>query len=421
MAFRSECIDCMNKAIVTAASGARDAYQVPLALYEAGLLARHVTDFYSPDILADRPFYLPRTMANKLAKRHADGLPSRLVRSSRLLASRRLLRGLIPPLQRRWQGDQEPIGLTALRHARSHNAALLMYAGYAYSAFVAEERSARPRGLVQYHPHIRDSAHILRSDICRYPCLDDSLSQIERDSEDPTNLSELQIADKIVCCSTFTAKTCISLGINPAKITVVSYGAPSVGLRSGEARRRQVETCRFLFVGSGIHRKGLHHLLLAWRQANLSNSQLTIISRRIDPQIRINFDPGDNVLWLSSVSDSGLASMYESSDIFVMPSLIEGFGYVYLEAMAHGCFCIGTPNTALPDLLSHSSGAGCVVPAASPSLLADALREAEALALTGQLDRHAIANQASHFTWERFRGEIAAVGRDLVGSARIKP
>jgi len=404
----------MKKTIVTAASGARDAYQVPLALHESGLLASHITDFYTPDFFSGQLLNMPKEISAKLAKRRADGLPSHKVHPSRLLASRRLLQSMIPPLRGRWNGDQESIGLTALRHARSHNSALLMYAGYAYSPFKAEDQGERPRGLIQYHPHIRDSANILRSDISRYPCLGDALSQLETDAEDPTNLPELEIANRIVCCSTFTAKTCISLGIDPSKIRIVSYGMPSVSYCPDGVDRQKVKTCRFLFVGSGIHRKGLHHLLLAWRQAKLAHSTLTIVSRRIDPQIRNNFDPGDNVLWLSSVSDSDLTSMYESSDIFVMPSLIEGFGYVYLEAMARGCFCIGTFNTALPDLISHSSGSGFVVPAASPSLLANSLRESEALAIEGRLDRSGIIKQASRFTWQRFRDEIAAVGRDLV-------
>jgi glycosyltransferase involved in cell wall biosynthesis len=410
----------MNTTVVTAASGARDAYQVPLALQESGLLACHVTDFYTPDLFSGRFLDFLDGISSKFAKRRADGLPSHKVHLSRSLASRRLLQGMIPPLRSRWQGDQESIGLTALRQARSHNAALFMYAGYAYSAFIAENHGERPRGLIQYHPHIRDSANILRSDILRYPCLSDSLSQIESDARDLTNLPELEIANQIVCCSTFTAKTCISLGIKAEKITIVPYGSPSVDLLPCLVARKRPEMCRFLFVGSGIHRKGLHHLLLAWRQANLSSSQLTIVSRRIDPQIRQNFDPGDNVLWLSSVGDSDLFSMYESSDVLVMPSLIEGFGYVYLEAMARGCFCIGTYNTALPDLLAHSSLAGCIVPAASPSLLAIALKEAEGLALEGSLDRNAIIKRASRFTWERFRNEISAVGKELVRSPSIE-
>ena len=403
--------------IVTAASGARDSYQIPIALYEAGLLAQHVTDFYTPDLLSGRLKLFPYVLSSKLAKRHVESLPSSKVHNSRLLASRQLLQRLVPPLRGRWQGDQESIGLSALRQAKRHQAALLMYAGYAYSAFKAEAYNARPRGLVQYHPHVRECADILRADIRRYPCLSESLDQIERDMLDQTNLPELEISNQIICASSFTAKTCVSLGISPGKVKIIPYGSPFVSLPPSGVDRLKSGPCSFLFVGSGIHRKGLHHLLLAWKHAKLSGSRLTIVSRRIDPQIRLNFDPGDNVSWLSSVNDSDLPAIYEASDVFVMPSLVEGFGYVYLEAMAHGCFCIGSPNTALPDLLTQSTGAGCIVPAAEPLLLAVALQDVEASALAGRLDRQTIALQASRFTWESFRMEIANVGRDLVGLA----
>ena len=39
-----------------------------------------------------------------------------------------------------------------------------------------------------------------------------------------------------------------------------------------------------------------------------------------------------------------------------MPSLVEGFGQVYLEALAEGTPILGTKNTALPDLGGEEDG-----------------------------------------------------------------
>ena len=39
-----------------------------------------------------------------------------------------------------------------------------------------------------------------------------------------------------------------------------------------------------------------------------------------------------------------------------MPSLVEGFGQVYLEALAQGCPVLGTSNTGLPDLGDEVDG-----------------------------------------------------------------
>lgn len=397
--------------LVTAAAGRRDDYQVPIALSEAGLLASHVTDVYMPDALVPLLRQLG-ARGSRLLRRHSPLLPSRLVHPSARLAVRRAAATLAPPLRVRLRGDQDPISWSALRQARRHHAGLLLYAGYAYRAFTAEPRSARRRGLIQYHPHIRASAAILRADAERHPFIRAALAQLSRDEQDPTNLPELEIAELVICNSSFTAATCRSLGIDASKLLVIPYGidplpapqpstAPLRNPSAGDSCR-----CRFLFVGSGIQRKGLHHLLLAWKQAGLKHSQLTIVSRWIDPQIRSAIDPGDQVLWLNSVSNRQLDRLYRQSDVLVMPSLIEGFGYVYLEAMARGCFCIGTANTGLPDVATPESAV--VIPAGDREQLVAALQMAELRSHQGAFDRAAIAAAGAARRWRDFRADVVA-------------
>ena len=45
-----------------------------------------------------------------------------------------------------------------------------------------------------------------------------------------------------------------------------------------------------------------------------------------------------------------------------MPSLVEGFGQVYLEALAQGCPVLGTANTCLPDLGGEADAIFLVTP-----------------------------------------------------------
>jgi len=402
---------------VTAAAGRRDDYQVPIALAEAGLLGCHVTDFYVPDVLVP----LLENMGHqgqRLLRRHTSKLPSRLVHASRRLAMRHLAGSLIAPLRSRLASDQDPISWGALRQARQRHAGLLLYAGYAYQAFSAEPRNARPRGLIQYHPHIRDSAAILRADAKRYPFIRTALQELESDEQDPTNQPELEIADLVICNSSFTAATCQCLGITERKLLVIPYGIDPLPPAAPSTEPFQFPTtgkswkCRFLFVGSGIQRKGLHHLLLAWKQADLKHSQLSIVSRWIDPEIQEAIDPGDNVVWRQSVSNHELDYIYRQSDVFVLPSLIEGFGYVYLEAMARGCFCIGTPNTGLPDIGDDDSR--LLVPIHELKLLTLALREAEDRRTQNQLDRRHIALTASKRSWSDFRRDVARAANSLL-------
>jgi glycosyltransferase involved in cell wall biosynthesis len=93
-----------------------------------------------------------------------------------------------------------------------------------------------------------------------------------------------------------------------------------------------------------------------------------------------------------------------------MPSLVEGFGQVYLEALSHGLPVLGTPNTCLPDLGTPADGVN-TVEAGDVGALARELARLEGLLGGGSIvqpaRRRAIA--AARFTWAGFRRRITAI------------
>ena len=396
--------------IVTAAAGRRDGYQVPVALAEAGLLDAHVTDRYLPDAIAPFVGTIARSsgirLLEGLARSHHAQLPSQLVHCSRRLLLTKAAQRLKPSLRQRWSDDQDPISWSALRQAQRHDAALLLHMGYAHHAFSAEPLASRKRGLVQYHPHIGESARILLADLGRYPALTDAREELRIDAQDQTNQEELERADLVICNSSFTARTCALVGVPESQMREIPFGivAPLPFPQAARRSARESGFCRFLFVGSGLHRKGLHHLLEAWRNAGLQHSKLTLVCRSIDPQIRTNFSFADGIKLYSALSQQQLEAHYSAADVFVLPSLVEGFGYVYLEALARGCYCLGTPNTGLPDVAAQ--GSALLVPAADPLALTEALRRLEAQAFTQGFDRQDIAASVRPWTWSRFRHDM---------------
>jgi glycosyltransferase involved in cell wall biosynthesis len=80
----------------------------------------------------------------------------------------------------------------------------------------------------------------------------------------------------------------------------------------------------------------------------------------------------DAVIFAGFVPDAELADYYRLCDAFVMPSTGEGFGIVYLEALASGRPCIAGDRDASPEAIGHGR-LGFVVDPRSPSQIADAI------------------------------------------------
>lgn len=125
-------------------------------------------------------------------------------------------------------------------------------------------------------------------------------------------------------------------------------------------------------------------------------------------------DPGiatlapHNVVVLGKQSQRELERQFDSAHIFVMPSLVEGFGLVFPEALAHGCFCIGTSNTGLPDIDCPTDVAS-VLPVADLEELTQSIVSAYELHRRGGIDHDRIQEFSRTLNWQDFRTKIADV------------
>jgi glycosyltransferase involved in cell wall biosynthesis len=80
----------------------------------------------------------------------------------------------------------------------------------------------------------------------------------------------------------------------------------------------------------------------------------------------------DRILLAGAVSDAELAQLYDRADIFVSPSLFEGYGMVLAEAMARGLPIVASTGGAAADTVPDS--AGLKVEPADVTALREALR-----------------------------------------------
>jgi glycosyltransferase involved in cell wall biosynthesis len=110
----------------------------------------------------------------------------------------------------------------------------------------------------------------------------------------------------------------------------------------------------------------------------------------------------EHVLFLGKTTDQGLVNAYRDCDVFAMPSVGEGFGLVFLEAMAFGKPVIGGNFGGIPDLINDGVN-GFLIKRDDVHTLANRitrlLRSPDLSAGMGEAGRKIVAEK---YTFDRF-------------------
>ena len=429
-----------RKAVLVHA-GARDGYQFALGLHEAGLLDTLVTDLFWSDesVAAQRmagllPGWLHRSLHGTLRKRSRFGLPASAVKMLPLAGLGSVLLDRLPrvpfALKRRCiRMADTALGRAAGRRARERGQGLVSYSYTGYDAFREYGRAGM---LFQVHPHPGTMRRILKEELALHPECATTLGQeweLSLPEEDFQHLAEEPgMAASFLAASSFTRDSLVEHGIGREQVTVVPYGIDLGRFRPDPARRalqapatsQKPSPLKLLFVGRINQRKGLAYLLEALRLLGNADVELTICGRVLD-DLRIFGDFERQVKIRPSVSAEELVRAYQSADLFVFPSVGEGFGQVLLESLASGLPILATTHTAAPDLIEDGVQ-GFIVEPRRPEELAARIRWAlthrQELAEMGVRARA----RAEFFTWARFRQGTADAVRQFLAedAARLR-
>lgn len=225
---------------------------------------------------------------------------------------------------------------------------------------------------------------------------------------------ELQAADAIFVASQFTANSLKDAPFELPSPTIIPYGCPDVRLDHAPAASRS-DRLKVLYVGGLSQRKGLSYLLDAVEQ--LGNAvELTIIGKRV-----ADCAPLDAALkrhrWIESLPHAGILKAMRAHDVFVFPSLFEGFGLVLTEALSQGMPIISTAHTCAPDIIEHGKE-GFIVPIRDADAIAEKLSLLHANRDQLQAMKEAALNTARNTTWAAYENGLAEAVRSILEEAQ---
>jgi glycosyltransferase involved in cell wall biosynthesis len=245
---------------------------------------------------------------------------------------------------------------------------------------IAEEtlRAMAGRGtlmlLTRGSAHIRTQARLLEEEERRTGAPQDRPSpwMIAREER------EYRLADRIVVLSKFAYRTFLEEGVLPEKLATLPLGvrvdsfrpAPDV-VEARCARITSAQPLRILYVGALSYRKGL------W--------DLAEVARRLSGGFRFQFVgpwPKEANPLLQQLRvyaevtrkrpESELPASYDWGDVFLFPTIEDGFAQVLAQAAASALPILTTTNCSGPDFIRDGEN-GWVVPIRSPERLVERL------------------------------------------------
>jgi len=125
------------------------------------------------------------------------------------------------------------------------------------------------------------------------------------------------------------------------------------------------DVCRFLFVGTQFEIKGGEALLKAFRRvhAQAPNVHLDLITHLPSKFTELAMTcPSVRVYEARFTREEIYTRFMSQADVLILPSYVESFGMVALEALAHGMAIIATDVYALRELVVNSRNGNLLTP-----------------------------------------------------------
>ena len=239
----------------------------------------------------------------------------------------------------------------------------------------------------------------------------------------------LKTADKIITDSNSTKNDLINyFNIPEEKIRVILLAAdekfkPLNNKEIREAKQKYSLNFPFiLYIGTLEPRKNIPSLIKAFYKLKKKTLQYKlVITGKKGWKYKEIFETIDklnlqnDVVFTGYVSDEDLPALYNAADLFVYPSIYEGFGLPPLEAMACGTPVITSNTSSLPEVVGD---AGIMIDPCNVDGLADAMYEVLTKAgLRANMIKKGL-ERAEMFSWEKCARETLEVYEEVYNKKR---
>ncbi|PIP01430.1 MAG: hypothetical protein COX55_11035 [Zetaproteobacteria bacterium CG23_combo_of_CG06-09_8_20_14_all_54_7] len=166
-----------------------------------------------------------------------------------------------------------------------------------------------------------------------------------------------QYAEGFIVSSTVDQTFLIDrLHVPPNRVACIAQ-APPVGFQAAPPTVFSESCNRLLVIGPASFSKGIHVISEAWNRLVVDYPSLSLTwvchASEVDEARKIfSAIARERTTFLEPVSQEALIKIYDQHDIFIFPSLYEGFGKAPLEAMARGLCVVASDTGGMRDIIT---------------------------------------------------------------------
>ncbi|MEM7577870.1 MAG: glycosyltransferase family 4 protein [Planctomycetota bacterium] len=328
--------------------GGREHYAVARALLQSDQLWRMYTDAWRPAIIGGLMGSFNKT--RRLAMRHHPDVPRRYVRARTWQAVARRMRWNLDTQTNRYdkfleEGDRFAsfVSRDMLRHLARPGVdpSQLGYFGYTTGARHTLE-ALRGSGVLTVIDQIDPSKleeDLVDQERAAYPGWEPAAAPVPDRYWDHSR-QEWELADVVLVNSLWSAQALTQQGVPAEKIIEVPlvYNPPP---RQRPQPVGQRDRLRVLFLGQVNLRKGAHYLMQAAQR--LPGIDFQVVGPVLIDPARVK-EASPNMTFAGPTPRGRVTEAYFDADVFVLPTLSDGFALTQLEAMAHALPVVATPN-----------------------------------------------------------------------------
>lgn len=190
-------------------------------------------------------------------------------------------------------------------------------------------------------------------------------------------------------------------GIPQEKIEKIHEAVSCLPDRRNAVRVKRSGDYVVLMVGTGLQRKGIFYLIRAAPRVleKFPNARFVVVGRaqeRIKEEAR-KLGVLGNFEFRGKVDFSCVPRCYRQADVFILPSLIEGFGITVLEAFSYGVPCIGSRVGGMKESIIDGWNGLHVEPGNSAQIAEAIIRLISDPVLRERLSRNAYGDARKRF------------------------